>query len=78
MGLVVGQVLDRDDSNPKDMLDRVKTSYSPPINTDATGSKPAYLGQLDQMPGSATGGMPASVHYTGAADTVVRINLTRF
>lgn len=78
LGLVVGQVLDRDDSNPRDMLDRVKTSYAPPINTDSTGAKPAYLGQLDQMPGSATGGMPASVSYAGAADTVVRINLTRF
>lgn len=78
LGLVVGQVLDRDGSHPKDLLDRVKTSYSPAIGTDATGSKPAYLGQLDQMPGSANGGVPSNVHYAGAADTVVRINLTRF
>jgi hypothetical protein len=78
MGLVVGQVLDRDSSHPKDMLDRVKTSYSPALGTDASGAKPAYLGQLDQMSGSANGGVPTNVHYAGAADTVVRINLTRF
>lgn len=78
MGLVVGQVLDRDSSLPKDMLDRVKTSYAPALGTDASGSSPAYLGQLDQMPGTANGGMPSNVHYAGAADTVVRINLTRF
>jgi len=77
-GLVVGQVLDRDNSLPRDFLDRVKTSYAPAIGTDASGSKPAYLGQLDQMPGSADGGMPSNVSYAGAADTVVRINLTRF
>lgn len=77
-GLVVGQVLDRDSSHPKDLLDRVKTSYSPALDTSATGSKPAFLGQLDQMPGSANGGVPSNVHYAGAADTVVRINLTRF
>lgn len=77
-GLVVGQVLDRDSSHPKDLLDRVKTSYSPALDTSAAGSKPAYLGQLDQMPGSANGGVPSNVHYAGAADTVVRINLTRF
>lgn len=78
LGLVVGQVLDRDSSFPKDMLDRVKTAYSPAINTDATGAKPAYLGQLDQMPGTANGGVPSNIHYAGAANTVVRINLTRF
>lgn len=77
-GLVIGQILDRDSSHPRDYLDRVKTSYSPAIGTSSTGSKPAYLGQLDQMPGSANGGMPAEIHYSGAADTVVRVNLTRF
>lgn len=78
LGLVVGQVLDRDSSLPRDFLDRVKTSYAPAIGTDASGSQPGYLGQLDQMPGTADGGMPTNVHYSGAADTVVRINLTRF
>jgi hypothetical protein len=78
MGLVVGQVLDRDSSHPKDSLDLVKTSYAPAIATSATGSKPAYLGQMDQMPGTANGGVPSNIHYAGAADTVVRINLTRF
>jgi len=76
--LIVGQILDRDSGHPKDLLDRVKTSYSPALNTDSTGARPAYLGQLDQMPGSATGGMPAEIHYSGAADTMVRVNLTRF
>lgn len=78
MGLIVGQVLDRDSSLPRDMLDRVKTSYSPALGTDASGALPGYLGQLDQMPGTANGGVPSNVHYAGAADTVVRINLTRF
>jgi hypothetical protein len=77
-GLIVGQVLDRDSAHPKDYLDRVRTAYNPPIGTDASGSKPGYLGQMDEMPGSATGGAPANVHYAGAADTVVRVNLTRF
>jgi hypothetical protein len=77
-GLIVGQVLDRDAGVPKDYLDRVRTAYSPAIGTDASGSKPGYLGQMDQMAGSATGGAPSNVHYAGAADTVVRVNLTRF
>lgn len=77
-GLIVGQVLDRDDSHPRDYLDRVRTAYNPAIGTDATGAKPAYLGQLDQMSGSANGGMPQNIHYAGAANTVVRVNLTRF
>lgn len=78
LGLIVGQVLDRDHGVPKDLLDRVKTSYSPAIGTDASGALPGYLGQLDQMPGTANGGAPSNVHYAGAADTVVRINLVRF
>lgn len=76
-GLIVGQVLDRD-IGPKDLLDRVRTAYNPALNTDATGGLPGYLGQLDQMPGTATGGARGNVHYAGAADTVVRVNLTRF
>jgi len=77
LGLIVGQVLDRD-VGPKDYLERVRTSYSPAIGTDATGGKPGYLGQLDQMPGTANKGARGNVHYAGAADTVVRVNLTRF
>jgi len=77
MGLIVAQVLDRD-VGPKDLLDRVRTGFNPAIGTDATGAHPAYLGQLDQMPGTATGGARGNVHYAGAADTVVRVNLTRF
>jgi hypothetical protein len=77
-GLIIGQVLDRDNSQPRSMLDRVKTSYSPALGTSAAGALPGYLGQLDQMPGSANGGYDSSVHYSGAANTVVRINLTRF
>lgn len=75
-GLVLGQVLDRQ-AGGRSLLGHVKTSYDPAINTNAAGSKPGYLGQMDQMPGSATGGVGADVHYAGAADTVVRINLTR-
>jgi hypothetical protein len=72
---IIGQVLQRDNSYPKDALDRVRTAYSPSINTNAAGALPGTAGQLDQMPGSATGGMPAEITYAGAADTIVRINL---
>jgi hypothetical protein len=76
-GLVVGQVLKRDASYPK-TLQRVKTSYLPALNTSANGALPGYMGQMDQMPGSATKGAPYNIHAAGAADTVVRINLSRF
>lgn len=71
----IGQVLAKENVKGKDLLDRVKTAYSPAISTDATGGLPGTSGQLDQMPGSATGGVPDNVHYAGGADTVVRINL---
>lgn len=76
-GLVIGQVLDVE-VYPRGGLDKVRTAHVPALGTSATGSKPAYLGQLDQMAGSATGGVPTNIHYAGAADRVVRINLTRF
>jgi hypothetical protein len=72
---VIGQVLQRDAGYTKDALDRVRTAYNPAIGTDGSGGLPGSLGQLDQMPGSATGGMPAAISYAGAADTLVRINL---
>jgi hypothetical protein len=72
---VMGQVLDVDSAFPKDALDKVRTAYLPAIGTNAAGAKPGTLGQLDQMPGSATEGYPANIHYAGGADTVVRINL---
>lgn len=72
---VMGQVLEIEDVLDKDALGRVRTAYSPAIGTDASGALPAYAGQMDQMPGSATGGVTAKVHYAGAANLVVRINL---
>lgn len=68
---------------PKDGLERVRTAYNPALQTNASGAMSnatlsgasTGAGQLDQMPGSATGGMPASVSYSGAADTVVILNL---
>ena len=71
---IVGQVLEVE-SAAKDALDKVRTAYNPAIGTDASGSLPGYAGQMDQMPGSATGGVSDKVHYAGAADLVVRINL---
>ena len=59
---VVGQVLARDTGYPKDALDRVRTAYQ-------------GLGVENQMPGSANGGVPHNISYSGAANTVVRINL---
>lgn len=72
---IMGQVLEVEDTLDKDALARVRTAYNPPIGTDASGSLPAYAGQMDQMPGSATGGATDKVHYAGAANLVVRINL---
>lgn len=72
---IMGQVLEVEDVYDKDALGRVRTAYDPPIGTDASGSLPAYAGQMDQMPGSATGGVSDKVHYAGAANLVVRVNL---
>ena len=71
---IVGQVIEVE-SAAKGALDKVRTAYNPPLGTDASGSLPGYAGQMDQMPGSATGGVSDKVHYAGAADLVVRINL---
>jgi hypothetical protein len=71
---IVGQVLEVEDQAGKDALDRVRTAYAS-IGTDASGGLPAYAGQLDQMPGSATGGVSDKIHYAGAANLVVRVNL---
>lgn len=62
LDVIVGQILARDSRFPKDALDKVKTAY-------------AGLGVEQQMPGSANGGVPANISYSGAANTVVRINL---
>jgi hypothetical protein len=78
LGQVLGFIV-----HPRGGLDRVRTAWSPAISTDATGamsdgtlsSLSANAGQLDQMPGSATGGYPDLIHYAGAADTLVVVNL---
>lgn len=71
---ILGQVLEVEDVYDKDALGRVRTAYDS-LATDAAGSLPAYAGQMDQMPGSATGGVSDKVHYAGAANLVVRVNL---
>jgi hypothetical protein len=79
---IIGQVLSLE-VYPKDALDMVRTAYNPALTTDASGSMAngsassasTNAGQLDQMPGSATGGVPDSIHYAGGADTLVVINL---
>lgn len=71
---IIGQVLEVENVLGKDALDKVRTAYDS-LATDASGSLPAYAGQMDQMPGSATGGVSDKVHYAGAADLVVRVNL---
>lgn len=83
---IVGQVIAIDNNFPRDYLDRVRTAFSPAISTDSSGSmanqtvgsSSANLGQLDQMPGSASGGYPDQISYSGAADTIVLVNLIRF
>jgi len=71
---IMGQVLEVEDVLDKDALSRVRTAYDS-LSTSAAGSYPAYAGQMDQMPGSATGGVSDKVHYAGAANLVVRVNL---
>lgn len=73
--VIMGQVLEVEDLLGKDYLDRVRTAYDPAIGTSATGALPGTAGQLDQMPGSANGGVPDKVSYAGAANLVVRVNL---
>ncbi len=69
----VGQVLDIE-TQPRGGLEKVRTAYDS-INTSAAGALPGYAGQMDQMPGSATGGVSDQVHYAGAANKVCRVNL---
>lgn len=71
---IVGQVLEIVDF-PRGGLEKVKTAYTPPLNLNAAGSKPGYSGQMDQLPGSATGGVTDAIHFSGAANKMVRINL---
>ena len=59
---IVGQILAVDTRFPKDALDKVRTAY-------------AGLGVEKQMPGSANGGVPHNISYSGAANAVVRVNL---
>lgn len=60
---IIGQVLDSD-IHPKDYMDRVRTAY-------------AQLGTLDQMPGSASGGLPTQITYAGGSNKMIRILLLR-
>ena len=71
--VIMGQVLEVE-TEPLDYLDKVKTAYST-LGSSGAGAFPGYAGQMDQMPGSATGGVSALVHYAGAADKVAKVNL---
>lgn len=71
---IIGQVIDVQ-VHPRSSLEKVRTAFTPAISTDASGSLPGFTGQTDQLPGSATGGQPDAVHFAGAADRVVIINL---
>ena len=79
---IMGQVLGFE-KYPRDGLDKVKTAFNPPINTNSAGAmyngtantSALGLGQMDRMPGSADGGMPDLINFAGAADTLVIINL---
>lgn len=78
---VLGQVLGFV-TEPQDYLERVRTAWTN-LNTDSSGSMAnatagsatANLGQMDQMPGTATGGVGDLVHYAGAADRYAIVNL---
>jgi hypothetical protein len=71
---VCGQVL-AIESYPRGGLDKVKTAFASSLATSGAGALPGYAGQMDQMPGTATGGVTDKIHFAGAADKVVQINL---
>jgi hypothetical protein len=79
---VLGQVLGFV-TEPQDGLDKVRTAYSPAINTSSAGSmanavagsNSANLGQMDQMPGSASRGYSDLITFAGAADTYCIVNV---
>jgi len=71
---IAGQALELMNVRGRDGLDKVRTAFDN-LDTNAAGSKPGYLGQMDQMAGSANGGVPAKVHYAGGADLIVTVNL---
>lgn len=60
---VIGQVLEIK-QYPKDMLEKVRTQWP-------------TLGTVDQMPGSASAGLPDKITYAGASNRTVTINLIR-
>jgi len=60
---IIGQVLDSE-LYPKDYLDRVRTAYP-------------ELGTLDQMPGTASAGLPTQLTYAGGSNKMVRILLLK-
>jgi hypothetical protein len=62
-GEIIGQVLDSD-IHPKDYMDRVRTAWP-------------QLGTLDQMPGSASAGLPAQLTYAGGSNKMIRILLLK-
>ncbi len=70
---IMGQVVEVQ-TQPQDYLDRVRTAWAS-LGTDAAGSLPGTAGQMDQMPGSATGGVSDKVHYAGAANLVALVNM---
>ena len=41
----------------------------------SAGSLSVNVGQLDQMPGTATGGVNELIHYAGAANQLAYVNL---
>jgi hypothetical protein len=79
---IVGQVLGFETFPGGTGLDRVKTAYNS-ITTDASGAmtdgalltSSTGLGHMDQMPGTANRGVPASIHNAGAGDLLVIINM---
>jgi hypothetical protein len=70
---IMGQVLGVH-TYPNSLLDRVRTAY-PSLGTSGTGALPGSDGQMDQMPGSANGGVPSSIHYSGAANLAAVVNM---
>ena len=72
----VGQIISIDQRFPKGFLKYVQTVFG----TDTGGGAGSDFSTLDEMPGSASDGLPDKITYAGGSATLgtVQINLTDF
>lgn len=74
---VVGSITKVDTNFPKQYLDRVKTAFDPRLTGALVDGLTGLPLTLDQMPGSATNGLPSNIYFAGGDQYtgVVKFNL---